>query len=79
MAARSRAVPSPLSRLTPREREVLVLIGQGMSNAEIGGTLHLSEATVKTHIGNILAKLALRDRVQLVIYAYDNGLVAPGQ
>lgn len=71
--------PAPVVRdligITPREREVLTLIGTGMSNAEIAGHLHLSVGTVKTHIGRLLAKLHARDRAQLVIAAYESGLV----
>jgi DNA-binding NarL/FixJ family response regulator len=66
-----------LDQLTPREQEVLVLIGRGLNNREIGETLFVGEATVKTHIGRVLMKLQLRDRVQAVIYAYEVGLVGP--
>jgi DNA-binding NarL/FixJ family response regulator len=67
-----------LAVLTPRETEVLKALAKAMSNAEIGQALYLSEATVKTHITHILAKLDLRDRVQAVVLAYEEGLVRPG-
>jgi DNA-binding NarL/FixJ family response regulator len=66
-----------LDQLTPREQEVLELIGRGLNNREIGEKLIVGEATVKTHIGRVLMKLQLRDRVQAVIYAYEVGLVGP--
>lgn len=75
--APGRAEPRELALLTAREREVLVLLGRGLSNGEIAGTLVLGEATVKTHVSNVLAKLHLRGRVQAVIYAYEAGLILP--
>jgi DNA-binding NarL/FixJ family response regulator len=66
-----------LGKLTGREREVLFLVAKGLSNPELAAHLHLSMATVKTHIGRLLAKLGARDRAQLVIAAYENGLISP--
>ncbi|KUL27307.1 response regulator [Actinoplanes awajinensis] len=69
-----RAADDRLERLTEREREVLALVGRGRSNSEIAGDLHLSEATVKAHVGRLLGKLQLRDRVQIVVYAHEHRL-----
>mgnify|MGYP001343563090 CR=1 FL=1 len=74
----SPAIHRDLTGLTPRELEVLTLMGRGLSNLELAGTLTLSEATVKTHVARIFAKLALRDRAQAVVLAYETGLVTPG-
>jgi len=82
-AYRTTALPRTQSRarlaeLTDRERDVLMLIGRGASNAEIGSTLFISEGTVKTHVGHIFTKLELRDRAAAIVFAFDHGLVEPG-
>jgi DNA-binding NarL/FixJ family response regulator len=73
-----RPTPAEMSELTSRERQVLILVAQGLSNTEIAVDLVISEATVKTHFGRILMKLRLRDRAQAVVVAYQTGLVQPG-
>ncbi len=82
LLARFAATPTPtvvLPQVTERENEVLRLIARGLSNSEIAGALFLSEATVKTYVSRLLAKLALRDRVQLAVLAYESGLVRAGE
>jgi DNA-binding NarL/FixJ family response regulator len=78
---RPRALPAStrLNGLTPRETEVLVLLARGRSNTEIAADLFLAEQTVKTHVSRIFEKLSLRDRAQAVVFAYESGLIKPGE
>jgi len=76
--ASHRSPPAALAELTPREREVLDLMLGGLSNPEICARLFISDATAKTHVARILQKLGVRDRVQAVIYGYENGIIVAG-
>ena len=80
LAVQSRAAtpPASLNQITEREREVLRLVGEGLNNAEIAERLFITPLTAKTHVSRIMTKLLVRDRVQLVVLAYESGLVRPG-
>jgi DNA-binding NarL/FixJ family response regulator len=79
LVGRPRQDRSMLKKLSPRETEVFTMVANGQSNAEIAAHLFISEATVKTHVARLFAKLAVRDRVHAVVYAYEHGLIRPGE
>lgn len=76
---RTAAAPTALSELTERERQVLALVGEGRTNEEIAEQLVITTSTAKTHVSRVMAKLDARDRAQLVVFAYETGLVTPGR
>ena len=78
LVAPARREATKLESLTDREHEVLRLMARGATNAEVGAAMHVAEATVKTHVGSVFAKLGVRDRAAAIVFAYDHGVVTPG-